>query len=231
MPVYSIGARAAGVLLALTVCANAPAQETLVPPPASPGSTAPELPPEIAEPKGSTVVASATCELWLWVRQSGAIQAVQVSRSSGASRLDEACALGVINQTMKPGTVNGQAVAMWAPFRIKWNFGGPPKVPPPILENGAAAIPKLADQVLNVDPPYYPESALKARKQGICEMHVRVSASGGVEKLEMKRSTGVKELDTACLDAIYAAQFTPAQRAGQNVEAAADVWLAWRLPK
>jgi hypothetical protein len=41
-------------------------------------------------------------------------------------------------------------------------------------------IPRLADQVPNVDPPYYPEAALKAHKEGICEMHVWVSATGVV---------------------------------------------------
>src|SRR5271168_4098474 len=197
-----IRAVAAGVVLA--PWGSAPAQETLVPPPVNHGSTAPQLPPEMAQPKGSTVPAAATCDLWLWVRRSGAIQAAQIARSSGAARLDEACVLGVINQTMKPGTVNEQAADMWAPLRINWQFGPPPKAAPPIVDINAATIPKLAEQVLNVDPPYYPESALKARKEGICEMHVVVSAGGEVENMQMIRSTGIKDMDTACMDAVYA---------------------------
>ena len=224
----SLGGMAVGVLMA--VWAGGHAQESLVPPPSKRGAVAPQLPPELAQPNGSTVPA-ATCELWLWVRRSGAIQAAQIARSSGAARLDEACVLGVINQTMTPGAVDGQAADMWAPLRINWKFGPPPKAAPPTADSAAAPVPKLAEQELNVDPPYYPESALKARKEGVCEMHVVVSAGGEVENMQMIRSTGIKDLDTACLDAVYAAQFIPAQRAGQNVQGAADVWLSWRLPK
>jgi TonB family protein len=220
------------VAVLMAVSATGHAQEALVPPPANRGATAPQLPPEMAQPKGSTVPAAATCDLWLWVRRNGAIQAAQIARSSGAARLDEACVLGVINQTMTPGTVDGQAADMWAPFRINWVFGPAPKAAPPSVDAGSATLPKLADQqVLNVDPPYYPESALKAHQEGVCEMHVVVSAAGEVESMQVIRSTGNKDMDTACLDAVYAAQFIPAQRAGQNVAGAADVWLAFRLPK
>jgi TonB family protein len=226
----SLSGLAVAVLMAIS--ARGHAEDTPASPPTNRGVTAPQLPPEMAEQKSSTVPAAATCDLWLWVRRSGAIQAAQIARSSGAPRLDEACVLGVINQTMKPGTVDGQPAEMWAPFRINWHFGPPPKAAPPSVDAGSATLPKLADQqVLNVDPPYYPDNALKAHKEGVCEMHVVVSAVGEVENMQMIRSTGMKDMDTACLDAVYAAQFIPAQRAGQNVAGAVDVWLAFRLPK
>jgi TonB family protein len=181
--------------------------------------------------KPSAPPVSGTCRVAIWVRSTGVIQAAQVVVSSGAARLDEACAVSVINLKMIPATIAGEAIDKWVIIPIKWEFGPSPKKPP-AKALSEVPMPKLADdQELHVDPPYYPPAALQQRKEGVCTMHAVVSASGDVEKIQLTKSTGFNELDTACLDAMYAARFIPAQRDGQNIAAATDVWLAWRLPQ
>jgi TonB family protein len=194
-------------------------------------STAPKLAP--VDSKSTPASRSSnTCLVAIWVRASGAVQAAQVVSSSGAPRLDEACARAVINQQLMPATIAGVAIDKWVVLPIKWDLKFPAKKLPPAKQPNEAPIPRLADeQELHVDPPYYPASAVQERQEGICTMHVIVSAAGDVEHLALTRSTGVNSLDTACQDALYAAQFIPAKRDGQTIEAATDVWLAWRLPR
>ena len=62
-------------------------------------------------------------------------------------------------------------------------------------------------------------------------MQILVSAAGDIDQIQLTKSTGWEDLDTACLDAMYAAEFIPAQRDGQTVAAATTVYLAWRLPE
>jgi TonB family protein len=62
-------------------------------------------------------------------------------------------------------------------------------------------------------------------------MHIVISAEGETRQIKLTRSTDSPELDSACVDVMRAARFMPAQRDGQNVAAATEVWLAWRLPE
>ena len=166
----------------------------------------------------------------IWVRSTGLIQAAQIIRSSGEVRLDGACAAGVIAQPMMPATVNHEPVDQWVTVPIKWVMEGKK---PRISANDAARgrIPQLADQALLMDPPYYPEAAIKEHQEGVCRVHVEVSAAGDFDDLRITKSSGDARLDRACLDTLYAADFIPPREDGKAVAAATDVYLAWRLPK
>lgn len=100
----------------------------------------------------------------------------------------------------------------------------------PELRGKDVAIPELSrDQALKFDPPDYPGGAQQKHLEGVCAMHVVVSADGQPRKIEITQSTGTPDLDDACLNIIRTARFIPAERDGQPVAAATDIWLAWRL--
>jgi TonB family protein len=130
--------------------------------------------------------------------------------------------------TAKPGASAGGD--HWGVLPIVWTTGMPAKQSSESRGKNVV-IPELSrDQTLNLDPPYYPESAKQQHKEGVCAMHIVVSAEGQLRKIELTETAGTPDLDSACLNAIRAAKFIPAQRDGQSVAAATDVWLAWRLP-
>jgi TonB family protein len=185
-----------------------------------------------AEPKSSSngPPDENRCLVRIWVRATGLIQAAQVVRSSGHPRLDEACALGVIAQPMKPPTLRRESVDQWVTLPIKWVMQDM-KSPAPAETSEGQRIAQLTDQVLLVDVPYYPAAAINERKEGVCRLHVVVSAAGDVDDIQLTKSTGDTRLDRACLDAMYAADFVPPQANGKFIAGATDVYLAWRLPK
>ena len=87
------------------------------------------------------------------------------------------------------------------------------------------------DQALNLDPPYDPRSAADQRLEAICSFHLRISADAMVESLRIEHSCGSAALDQASMDALYAANFLPAQQDGTPVAGDTDIWLAWGPPR
>jgi TonB family protein len=174
------------------------------------------------------------CLVLTWVRFTGQIQAAQIIKSSGASRLDEACIKGVLNQSMKPGSQDGILVDAWVTVPIVWKLQDSKghSIPPAVHDSAVRPIPMLArDQALNLDPPYDPRSATDQRLEAICGVHAQISADGVVESLRIEHSSGSAALDHASMDALYAANFTAAQEDGKPVAAESDIWLAWGPPR
>jgi TonB family protein len=174
------------------------------------------------------------CLVLIWVRFTGQIQAAQIIKSSGASRLDEACIKGVLNQSMKPGSRDGILVDAWVIVPIVWKLQDSKghSIPPAVHDSTVRPIPMLArDQALNLDPPYDPRSAADQRLEAICGVHARISADGVVESLRIEHSSGFAALDQASMDALYAANFIAAQEDGKPVAAESDIWLAWGPPR
>ena len=174
------------------------------------------------------------CLVLIWVRFTGQIQAAQIVKSSGASRLDEACIKAVLNQSMKPGTRDGIVVDTWVTVPIVWKLRDSKgrTIPPAVHDATVRPIPRLAgDRALNLDPPYDPRSATDQRLEAICGVRAQISADGVVESLRIERSSGSAALDQASMDALYAANFTAAQEDGKPVAAETDIWLAWGPPR
>ena len=85
---------------------------------------------------------------------------------------------------------------------------------------------------LQVGSKFYPAVALERKEQGVCMVHLLVSAKGSVSETHLSKSTGFPDLDRACIDAVTLAEFTPAQATGEApIEAWADITMFWRLPK
>jgi TonB family protein len=182
------------------------------------------------EAAGKPEEESFTCKVLIWVGPSGKAQVAQVVKSSGWALLDRACLNAGIGHTSNAKSGTGEVGERWNILPIKWMMGRPAR---PSSESSGrdVAIPELArDQTLKLEPPYYPEAAMQQRKEGVCTVHLVVSAQGEIRKATLTQSTAFLELDNACLDVIHAARFIPARRDGQSVAAATDVWLRWRLP-
>ncbi|MEX2559183.1 MAG: energy transducer TonB, partial [Pirellulales bacterium] len=66
-------------------------------------------------------------------------------------------------------------------------------------------------------PPRYPAGDLAAGRQGVVLLRVGVSAEGTVRAVRVARSSGVRSLDVAALEAVEQWRFRPAQRGGVAV--------------
>ena len=167
----------------------------------------------------------------VWIRPNGAVSAAQVIHSSSDARFDAMAAWKFLHAPQTPAIVDGVATDLWGVGGAKWaELGGitamhswhdVPDEPVPRLRTG---------QVLRVDPPYYPQKALREHREGFCSVRVSVTAGGAVSAAKLYRSSGDRELDLACVDAVSAADYVAATVNGKPVDGTAEIWLAWRLP-
>jgi TonB family protein len=68
-------------------------------------------------------------------------------------------------------------------------------------------------------------------EEGVCAMHVVVSAGGDAQQVELTRSTGNAALDEACVKAVREAHFTPAHREDRDVVGMTTIWIRCPLPE
>jgi len=77
----------------------------------------------------------------------------------------------------------------------------------------------------------YPATALRSRQQGEVLLNVLVDASGNVQRIEIARSSGHTDLDTAAREAVQRAHFKPVLRDGQAIAAWGVVPIEFRLDR
>lgn len=77
-------------------------------------------------------------------------------------------------------------------------------------------------------PPRYPAGDLAAGRQGLVLLRVGVSAEGTVRSIRLARSSGLRSLDGAALDAVEQWRFRPAQRGGAAVPCSVLVPIRFR---
>lgn len=173
----------------------------------------------------------AGCLLRVWYDAMGTILVEQIVKSSGVPEIDHACLAAAIGQPLTVPTPLDPDSGGWTHLPIMWKFGKQSTEEHAEPMEADSGIPGLREGgAMHVGATYYPEAALASRAHGICKVHVAVSAAGDVDALDITQSTGSVELDQACLDAIYAAPFTPGSREGKFVSGTTDVVLDWRLP-
>lgn len=112
-----------------------------------------------------------------------------------------------------------------------------PSTPAPVAAVAAAA-PSPSPNVepprgdlayLNNPAPSYPTFARRAREQGVVMLRVRVDASGGVEGIEIHKSSGSQRLDDAALAAVKRWRFAPARMGDHPVSGVALVPIHFQL--
>ncbi|MGN6519328.1 MAG: energy transducer TonB [Dokdonella sp.] len=77
----------------------------------------------------------------------------------------------------------------------------------------------------------YPATALRSRQQGEVLLNVLVDTDGKVQRVEIARSSGHADLDTAAREAVQRAHFRPVLRDGQAVAAWGVVPIEFRLDR
>ena len=94
----------------------------------------------------------------------------------------------------------------------------------------AASEPPRGDLAYLKNPaPSYPTFARKAREQGVVMLRVRVDAAGGVEGIEIHKSSGSQRLDDAALAAVKRWRFAPARMGDRPVSGVALVPIHFQL--
>jgi TonB family protein len=170
-----------------------------------------------------------SCLLGLWFTGDGVVRAVQLLQATGFPKIDQACLQAPIGQRIEssaPDRNFGGSTRM----PITWLFVNPGSDAPHTRVTPDPIIPAIVS-VGDLHPlPEYPSAALAQHAQGICKMHVTVTASGVVSSLELTQSTGSNDLDQACKDAIYGSAFVPATDGVQRIDGATDIAIDWRLP-
>lgn len=90
-------------------------------------------------------------------------------------------------------------------------------------------LPHLNADYLNNPPPAYPESSRQRGEQGRVLLRVLVNATGTVEQITLRKSSGYQQLDEAAQDSVKQWRFVPGQRGTQVVAAWVVVPISFSL--
>lgn len=85
----------------------------------------------------------------------------------------------------------------------------------------ALTLPNLHADYLNNPAPVYPDQSRRLGEQGRVLLRVLVNASGSVDQITLRKSSGYPMLDSAAQDAVKTWRFVPAKRGDQ----AATAWV------
>jgi TonB family protein len=169
------------------------------------------------------------CNVSLWVTADGYIRVVQVIKSTGHSRLDDACLRGMMGKPMLPARDDKGPIDAWIVMPIVWQ-ARMSNEPLPADRLDVPIAPLNSHQSLAVKAADYPKGALQRKEHGDVFLHVDVADSGQTLDVTVSHSSGSKELDDAALAAIRAARFSPASGDQKAVHSTTDVVVSWILP-
>jgi TonB family protein len=169
------------------------------------------------------------CDILLWVASDGVVRIAQVIKSTGHSRLDDACLHAAIGQRLTPAQTKNGPVDHWAILPVTWDLAGKNPTAPDRLDPAIA--PMAPNQSLRITARDYPKGALQREEQGNAWVHVDVSDTGAILDVKITKSSGSPELDRATLDAVSIAHFSPAFIDHKAVNSDADIVIAWKLPE
>jgi TonB family protein len=171
----------------------------------------------------------ASCRVLMWVRANGWVQAAQVINPSGSALLDEACLNLAIGQTVPMKAGADGAEDRWVTLPIRWVALDVSHRQSPQSAYQTVPVPLIArDQRLEVGSP--PSDLRVRHKEGVCAIHVVVSAGGNAQQVKLTRSTGNAALDEACVKVVREAHFTPARRDDRDVVGITNIWIRSLLP-
>ncbi|SDT92429.1 TonB family C-terminal domain-containing protein [Verrucomicrobium sp. GAS474] len=97
------------------------------------------------------------------------------------------------------------------------------------VHSEAGAIRDVKPDYLRNPPPTYPESARRARQQGLVRLMVIVNEEGRPENIDVAGSSGYSDLDSAAVSAVRNWRFRPAMEGGTPVKSRVSVPVRFRL--
>lgn len=77
--------------------------------------------------------------------------------------------------------------------------------------------------------PVYPPMSRKLQEEGKVLLHVRVTAAGTAEQVQIKRSSGYARLDEAALNTVLKWRFVPARQGSEVIASTVVVPIVFRL--
>ncbi|MEJ1961614.1 MAG: TonB family protein [Gammaproteobacteria bacterium] len=113
-----------------------------------------------------------------------------------------------------------------APVAVAPTATAPPPAPPP---PEPVTEPMGRAGYLNNPAPDYPQLAVRQGWQGTVLLRVRVLASGGVDTVEVKQSSGKKLLDDEAIRTVKRWSFAPARRGNTPIDGWATVPIEFVL--
>ena len=166
-----------------------------------------------------------TCLVRFQVDPDGGIRVAQVVRSTGFPQLDLACVQNILHQTLLPATDHGVPTTEWVTWPISMNAKTPPA-----SERDTSGVPQIQQFFgLKTNLADYPAVVREIHQYKDCRVRLWVTPEAKVEKLEVTQSTGIAELDHACLSALEGAPFTAGTRDGAAIGALAEVTMRWTV--
>jgi len=106
----------------------------------------------------------------------------------------------------------------------------PPAAPPPPVQAAPAPVavtpPDYGAAYLNNPAPVYPPMSKRLREQGRVVLRVHVAATGGVDEIQVRTSSGHLRLDQAAREAVQRWKFVPARHGGESIAA----WVLVPIP-
>ena len=197
-----------GVIFSLALCGTALAQPNCEPMPVTvPGThTTPPYPVEAQRREEA-----GTTEMLVTLNADGSPIGVEITRSSGSSRLDEAAVTHV------------QRVWRWQPaksscrpaVRIVWTL---------LPEDG------VMDAAAILNPPLaeYPAEAQKLERQTIVGVVASIASDGALLEVRLVQSSGIPALDARTLEFVRGRySWTPVQISGKPVRSEIRLVVRW----
>jgi protein TonB len=109
-------------------------------------------------------------------------------------------------------------------------ISGPVAPPASIAHDDGPATPPRYDMAYLDNPaPAYPPISRRMKEEGRVVLRVLVSASGSVQDIQVRTSSGYDRLDRAAVEAVRRWRFAPARRGGMAIAAWALVPVRFQL--
>jgi TonB family protein len=174
---------------------------------------------------------SGTVEMSFYIDERGVVQRFETKQSSGNPDLDKAATQVAPVFQFTPAMRGSEAVPVW--FSMAITFGKVANAAPAVPTNvvAAGATPTGPDQPVasQFDVPPQVRNTERVRQQlereypiglrttnvgGTVELWFYVDERGGVDRFQLKKSSGIAALDEAALEVARVVQFTPGMRNG-----------------
>jgi protein TonB len=94
---------------------------------------------------------------------------------------------------------------------------------------GTVIGPSYGAAYLHNPPPSYPAVARKLKLQGTAIVRILVSSEGQPKNVELEKTSGVRLLDDAAVEAVKHWSFVPARRGNNRIAAWVNAPIRFRL--
>lgn len=140
---------------------------------------------------------------------------VQVEKTSGSIRLDEA-ARDHVKQNWRWAPIPNGCTAWRTRVSIKWDVHDAPQAPPTFI-------------VVRMKPEDFPAGALARREKGAVAVLVALRPSGEFIDVKLAQGSGFPDLDEQSMNYVKVRHWAPGQMDGKPVSTVFQIVLSWGI--